>query len=297
MVLFVIFSVLVVLFFGVHVIQVYRLSVANQAILETGGHSVDIESRRLYYREFGERGERPALVLIHGFMGSSADFLEVAPQLAKQYHVIAVDLVPFGRSDHVPENDFSKAEMARLTSELLKKLKIEKYHLLGHSMGGEVALRIALKEPDHVDKLILVDSGGLESGPVRSVNPWLIRIFFKNYIVQRLVFGSTVNEVGAGEKRYFDRLFTVVQGIPAEALSAMTRENDSGGVSDQIKEIQKRTLILWGMGDAIIPLSQGVELSKRLSGSTLITLENVGHIPFVEAPETFVDAVLNFLSE
>ena len=132
--------------------------------LDNGGQFEIVDGFEMHYREMKPADmalSKTPLVLIHGLMGSSKDFEHIQPALALQRVVIAVDLPGFGRSDKDPALDFSKASMSRLVAGLMASLGYERYEVLGHSMGGEVAQRIALEYPDQVTGLILLDSAGL----------------------------------------------------------------------------------------------------------------------------------------
>jgi pimeloyl-ACP methyl ester carboxylesterase len=104
---------------------------------------------------FKELGQGPALVMLHGLFGSSDNWLGVAPKLAQHFHVFLVDLRNHGLSPH--SDDMSLDLMADDLTEFLDARYVEHAHILGHSLGGKVAMQFALKQPARVDRLIIVD--------------------------------------------------------------------------------------------------------------------------------------------
>ena len=121
-------------------------------------HFADIDGVRIHYQE---KGTGTPLVLIHGYTSSTYSWKDVFEPLAKSFHVIAVDLKGFGFSGK-PDGDYTRRAQAVLVEHLLEHLNIQKAWLCGNSMGGEVALNVALANPQRVAGLILIDSAGVE---------------------------------------------------------------------------------------------------------------------------------------
>src|SRR6267378_7521246 len=118
----------------------------------------EIDGVRVHYQE---KGTGTPLILIHGFTSSVFSWKDVFEPLSKKFHVIAVDLKGFGFSGK-PDGDYTRRAQAVLITHLLEHLNIEKAWLCGNSMGGEVALNVALANRERVSGLILVDSAGVE---------------------------------------------------------------------------------------------------------------------------------------
>ena len=109
----------------------------------------------LFYREYGSPGERPPLVFLHGLFGSSANWRGIARRFESDHHVVVPDLRNHGRSPHSDEVSYV-AQVADVVS-LLDRLGIAAGVLVGHSMGGKVAMQLALSRPDRVAGLVCVD--------------------------------------------------------------------------------------------------------------------------------------------
>lgn len=299
--------VILIGFMALFLLLLISLSVLDQAMkrrviselsdeLEAGVAVIEVDGAQLHYRQMGDGAE--VLLLIHGFMGSSFDFQQIMPSLAEHFTVYAVDQIGYGLSEKSTAFDFSKANSARLIAGMMERLGIEQYHILGHSMGGEVAMHIALNQPDNVRQLILLDSGGLtdpQQGMTLQIPAFFVEHVLKNYTLQRLVFNRTVHEKASASRDNFDRFYFFNRQIPARTLVKITQDNDSGSLSDQIRDIKQPTLVIWGRQDRIIPLEQGLRLNSKLQDSQIVVLENCGHLAYLEKPQELTRHVLSFL--
>ena len=118
---------------------------------------IDIHGERLAYYDEG-RGE--AILLIHGMAGSSQTWREILPPLAKKYRVIAPDLLGHGRSAK-PRTDYSLGAFAVGLRDLLDELEVDSATVVGHSLGGGIAMQFLYQHPDYCRRLVLLSSGGL----------------------------------------------------------------------------------------------------------------------------------------
>jgi pimeloyl-ACP methyl ester carboxylesterase len=235
------------------------------------------------------------------------------PTLAQHYDVIAPDLLGHGGSAK-PMGDYSLGAHASGLRDLLITLGISSATLVGHSFGGGVAMQIAYQHPELCDRLVLVSSGGLG----REVS-WLLRLGtlpFAEYAMP-LVFSRWVADRGTDISRFLGR-----RGLRAARLGEMWRaysslagtENRSAFVrtirtvmdtSGQTVSAMDRlylashvpTLIVWGAIDRIIPVAHAHAAHEAIEGSRLEILDDAGHFPHVEAPERFLEVVLQFLAE
>ena len=265
--------------------------------LEADVQVIEVDGARLHYRHMGDNEE--VLLLIHGFMGSSYDFHQIMPVLAEHFTVYAVDQIGFGLSDKSTDLDYRKANSASLIASMMENLNVEHYHILGHSMGGEVAMHIALNRPDNVSRLILLNSAGLtdpQQGRNTKLPAFLIEYVFKNYTLQRLVFNRTVYDQNVASRDNFNRFFYFNKQIPARTLVKITQDNDSGSLADQISDINQPSLVIWGRQDNIIPLEQGMSLYSQLRNSEIVILENCGHLPYLEKPHELSGHIRSFLT-
>jgi len=260
-----------------------------------------------------EAGEGPVLLLIHGMAGTCANWREVIEPLAREHTVIAPDLPGHGESA-AGGGDYSIGGLATGLRDLLLVLGHERATLVGHSLGGGVAMQMAYLFPEMVERLVLVSSGGL--GP--EVSPILraaalpgadLFITATAGVGQRV--GSTVGrglslvglrpnadvaEVARGyaslqdsrRRAAFLATLHAVVGARGQRVDARDRLHLAESVP---------VMIVWGARDSIIPVGHGEEAHAMIPGSRLVVFDDVGHLPQVEAPGRFIAAIQGFLRE
>ncbi|MGW3285634.1 alpha/beta fold hydrolase [Streptomyces sp. NPDC001002] len=264
-----------------------------------------------YRRAFRMAGEGPALVLIHGIGDSSATWTELIPDLARTHTVIAPDLLGHGASDK-PRADYSVAAYANGVRDLLTALGIESATLVGHSLGGGVAMQFAYQFPERTERLILVSAGGVGC----EVNPLLRLVSLPGAHLMlsslrlpgmRLQVGLTIRlmkllntDLGqdAGE------WLTLVDALPDEtARNAFVRSLRAvvdwrGQVVTMLDRCYLTegmpTMLLWGDRDSVVPVRHAYGAHEAMPGSRLEIFEGAGHFPFHSDPGRFVSLVEEF---
>lgn len=114
----------------------------------------------LYYEHYQNSDSKETLVLLHGFLSSTFSFRHLVPLLKEDYNVISVDLPPFGKSGKISSFKYSYQNLAATVVELMKSLGIREFNVVGHSMGGQIAMNILLHHPEYAKKGILLCSSG-----------------------------------------------------------------------------------------------------------------------------------------
>ena len=255
----------------------------------------------------------PVLLLIHGMAGDFHNWDEVVGPLAEQHLVIAPDLPGHGGSGP-GGGDYSLGAMAAALRDLLAALGHERATLVGHSLGGGIAMQFAYQFPEMTERLVLVSSGGLgpevsavlraaalpgadrfiatTAGPAGAVGTVLGR----GLSLVGLRPNADVAEVGRGyasladpERRtaFLATLRSVV-GTRGQRVNAGDRLYLAEGVP---------VLLVWGDRDPIIPVSHARAAHELIVGSRLEIFEDVGHMPQIEAPAKFVAVLERFVSE
>jgi pimeloyl-ACP methyl ester carboxylesterase len=262
---------------------------------------------RLYYRE---EGSGPPLLLIHGFGASTFTWRRVAPDLALTNRVILVDLKGFGQSDKPLDERYSIYDQADLLAQLIEEKDLRDLTLVGHSFGGGVALLLALENDDRlqgrIKRLVLLDS---------IAYPQNIPVFFRMLDVPvvsqlgiRMVPPSVQTRV-ALKIAYFDDSKITPEEVEAYAAPLKTAAGkhaiihsarqimpeDIATLSERYKTIALPTLIMWCDHDRIVPLEVGLKLRRTLPNSTLKLVEDCGHMPQEEQPETTLRLLREFL--
>lgn len=270
---------------------------------------IKLHGHTLSYRT-GGRG--PVLLLIHGITNSSASWDPVAAQLATRFTVIAPDLLGHGESDK-PRGDYSLGASASLMRDLLLALGHERATIVGHSLGGGIAMQMAYQFPERVERLVLVSSGGLG----RHVTPVLraVALPAAEYVLPLLASQPLVNagsKVGGWIQRVGLRVgadvaamakgFASLQDIEARRAFVHTARSviEIGGqrvsATDKLYLAEAvPTLILWGDRDSIIPARHGIRAHEQMPGSRLKVFTGAGHFPHHDDPLGFSAALTDFI--
>ena len=248
-------------------------------------------------------GQGEAVVFIHGYTGSNQDWANQIPVLLPKYRLVALDLRGHGKSAAPSrEEDYSIKIFAEDVFGLLGMLNIKKCCLVGHSLGGFIALQFALEHQDMLAALVLV---GTSSGPL-AMAPGYAQLRQKLSELARSQGMEAAFEYDAAnnpqrierfqkhpELREVTRrkmLMTSVDGYVYIANAMGKREP----VTSRLSEIKVPTLIYRGEED--LPFADAVQtLKKGIADSELVTVNGVGHSPHEEAPEVFNGALLRFL--
>ncbi|QBJ98246.1 alpha/beta hydrolase [Rhodococcus sp. ABRD24] len=271
-----------------------------------------------YRRAFRMAGEGPAVLLLHGIGDNSSTWNEIIPHLAQNYTVIAPDLLGHGRSDK-PRADYSVAAYANGMRDLLSVLGIDKVTVVGHSLGGGVAMQFAYQFPHMVDRLALVSTGGV----TKDVHPLLrlISMPVVNEALKLLRIPGAITTV-----RVVGEVISRLHGSPLRPGAILHDTPDLvrvlGALPDPTAyEAYLRTLrsvvdwrgqvvtmldrcyltenlpvqLIWGDRDSVIPISHGHLAHSAMPGSRLEIFEGAGHFPFRDDPLRFLSVVEDFL--
>ena len=263
------------------------------------------------WREAGNDG--PVVVLVHGIAGSSATWAPLVDRLAEHYRVVIPDLLGHGASAK-PRGDYSLGAHASGLRDLLTLLGHDRVTVVGHSLGGGVAMQFAYQHPERCARLVLVSSGGL--GP--DVSPVLRAAALPGAdLVLRLAAHPRVAVAGAGVGRWLDKarlgpsqsVRQFAEGFASLAdretrrsfLATVRTVIDSRGqlvsATDRLYlAASMPTLIVWGGRDRIIPVAHARQAHAAMPGSRLEVLERAGHFPHVDEPERFAAVLLDFLA-
>ena len=256
-------------------------------------------------------GEGPPLVLLHALGESAFDWRWVLLTLAHTHRVYAPDLPGFGYSAK-PAADYSPAFFARFVGAYLDALGLERTAVVGNSIGGLAALRLALSEPARVSALGLVASAGLG----REITYALRLPTLPGYGEAAVAWGKTpMGALGRAWSRV-PLLFGRPERAPAEWITEQTRiaqlpgfteatmaalrtQVDLGGqrevLVDQLPYLQMPTLVVWGEHDRVFPYSQGQKVVSHLRQESLELVPDCGHLPHVERPDRFAAILGRFL--
>lgn len=272
---------------------------------------VRLHGHRLAYRVAGDPG-LPVVLLIHGVTSSSATWDPIIPALAQHAHVIAPDLLGHGNSDK-PRADYSLGAFASGLRDLLEHLGHERVTVVGHSLGGGVAMQFAYQYFEYCERVVLVSSGGLG----REVSLALRAATLPGVeLVLPVIANTYLRNAGVAASRLLRRLpmrlrpsvaevargYATLADSPARTAFVHTLRSvvEPGGqrvsASDRLYLADGRAaLIVWGALDTVIPVAHAHVAHAAMPGSTLEIFEQSRHFPHMDEPGRFARVLLQFL--
>ena len=267
---------------------------------------IEIDEMNVHFRD---EGEGFPIVLIHGTAASLHTWDDWTDELKKTNRVIRMDLPAFGITGPNKNADYSLQAYTDFLNSFIDKLKLEKFHLAGNSLGGNIAWNYAADYPQKVEKLILVDASGLPTNKQppsifkMAKNPLLKNLFL--YVTPKMLIKKNIEEVYADDSKITEEL---VNRYHKMALRVGNRKAfidraktdfglDSVVNINKLKTIMTPTLLIWGAQDLWIPLDNGIRMNRILVNSTLKVLENSGHVPMEENPKESLKLMKDFLLE
>ncbi len=267
---------------------------------------VKIDGKQVHYRDEGI-GE--TIVLIHGTAASLHTWNDWTKELVKQFRVIRMDLPAFGLTGANKSRDYSIKSYTLFLHNFLTKLNLEKFYLVGNSLGGNIAWNYIAENPNKVEKLILVDASGL---PTNKPQPWIFKmaktpilnsLFL--YVTPKIVIKNNIEQVYYDDAKISDKLITRYHKMALrkgnrEAFIDRAKTDFKLGEKANLKKLKSittETLLIWGENDTWIPLDNGKRMDSLMQNSKLVVLKNTGHVPMEENPEESLKVFVEFLKK
>ena len=259
--------------------------------------SLQVDNHDIVYLEGGE-GE--TILLFHGFAGDKEHWTRFARYLTGKYRVIAPDSPPAGESTKKEDEDY--LSQAKRLHTFASKLGLKKYHIVGNSMGGNIAGLYAIEYPEEVLSLGLFNAAGVKSpNPsklseklAQGVNPLIVnneeefdslmKFSFVNPPYIPGFFKSEVMRKSAANKKFNEKVFSDIV-------------KDGNLLEPKLSKIKAKTLILWGDTDNIIDVSSVEVFKKAIKNNKVVIIEKCGHTPMIEQPEETAKHYLEFITQ
>ncbi|MGB0366054.1 MAG: alpha/beta fold hydrolase [Flavobacteriaceae bacterium] len=255
---------------------------------------------KIHYRD---EGAGTPIVLIHGTGASLHTWEDWTKDLIEDYRVIRLDLPAYGLTGQDPQKRYSSKDYVDLLDTFLTKLKVEKFHLAGNSLGGLISWLYASYHPEKVDKLVLLDPSGF---PFKST-PMVIKMaktpvlnYFIRYVTPRSFIEKNIKEV------YYDH--TLIKASTIDRYHDLIRFEgnreafidrayiEREDYRDRLSLIKATTLILWGENDAWIPVSDAPKFKAAIDNAQVVIMPKTGHVPMEERPKESLAIVAAFLA-
>jgi pimeloyl-ACP methyl ester carboxylesterase len=284
--------------------------VAGVAPTGFDAYEVDLHGHRAVYRA---AGSGPTVVLIHGMINSSRHWERVALALAETHHVVAPDLIGHGDAA-TPRGDYSLGAHAASIRDLLAAIGVERATIVGHSLGGGVAMQFFYQFPQRTERLVLISSGGLGQkvspllrGAALPGSASLLRLATRRAVVTAInSAGARLRAAGrsegaslqaiaralrplesSGSRRAFMQTLRAVIDVHGQHVSASDRLYLLGDMP---------TLIVWGERDRTIPIEHGRAAHAAIPNCRFETLPKAAHFPNLEDPDGLATVLADFLA-
>jgi abhydrolase domain-containing protein 6 len=278
--------------------------------------NITLNGHRLSYSTTGNP-DAPPLMLLHGWMSYRGVWRQTVDALQTSHYCVAVDLLGFGESDKPSEADYSLPVQGNRVLQLADALGWNQFALMGHSMGGQIALCIASTlSPHRIQRLISV--AGVVSA---RLSPYVENVTYKWISLSRrfpqmfalLRWLSRYRWVACSPSSGFRTWFYRMEAIPFEdwALDREMAFQPQGhlaayqagqaihalNLTSQLHQITAPTLAIFGQQDAVVPLSDGRLVQQHVPNSRLVLIDDCGHYPMYEKPVQYLQAVRAFLMD
>jgi pimeloyl-ACP methyl ester carboxylesterase len=246
----------------------------------------------MFHRRFGKG---PAVIFQHGFLGGSGIWAPQIAHFSRNYDVIAPDLPGFAASGQLlpPE---SLEGFGSLLIKFLDEQSIDRFSLVGHSIGGMIALQVALDYPDRIDRLVLY--GTAPSGASRerfeSIEQSIARILSQGIDLQADIVVGTWFVAGAAAP-YFEMARAAGSGLLATTAAKIMKSTSEWDVSDRLGEIKAPTLVICGDRDRSCPPNESLRLWRSIKNVDLAIVPNCSHCVHLERTDLFNGIVSDFL--
>jgi pimeloyl-ACP methyl ester carboxylesterase len=272
---------------------------------------IELHGRRVIYRV---AGSGPPIVLIHGMLNSSSHWRSVAQSLASEYTVIAPDLIGHGDSA-APRGDYSLGAHAASIRDLLAAIGIDRATIVGHSLGGGVAMQFFYQFPQRVERLALISSGGLgrevtpalRTAALPGVLPLLALTIRPRLVGALAQSGERLRARGVGAGVYLQAAARALRPLQSDGarqafLQTLRAVIDVHGqrvsATDRLYLLEALpTMIVWGERDNTIPLEHGRAAHEAIPHSRFRTLAEAAHFPHLEDPDGLSELLREFMRE
>ena len=252
-----------------------------------------IEGLKIYYIVKGDGPE--TLLLVHGNVSSTEYWDKFLNILPSQYRAVALDLRGCGLTEHPPDG-YNIPQFVEDVNQFASQLKLTRFHLLGHSMGGMTSMLFTLKHLEKVQTLALLDSvpanGLFLNEEVRSY----FRVIMEDRAALRQIMEQMVVPFGEGPS-FVERATEIAFACAPQTFTENPESMHQTNFISELSQITAPTLIIHGKDDAVIPLEFMVPTMKAIVDAQVIIFTRCGHSPQVEYPKQFAETYLGFIAK
>ena len=257
--------------------------------------------------------QNPPVIMVHGWCSHRGVWRQTIAALEGKYYCIAVDLLGFGASDKSDGSDYSLSTQAQRVLTLADQLGFKTFSLIGHSMGGQIAMYLAaVLAPRRVEKLVVV--GGVVTGKLSDAAEKTSVPFFRNARKMPWLYGLARSLIKSRPiaRSVFKAWFFNMENPPFEAWEAdrlaafnpacvISADESSKAIhaldlTQHLRKIQAQTLLIWGKQDGVVPQDQALLAQTLIPNNDLALIEKCGHFPMYEKKGPYLKALALILS-
>jgi len=237
-------------------------------------------------------GEGPAVLILHGWGGSSDSWLSVQKILSKNgFKVVVPDLPGFGKS-LTPKEPWQVSDFVNWAKSFIDSLNLNDFYLIAHSFGGQVAVKFTVLYPERVKKIVFCASAAIRPRPG---------------LKTRIIFFIAKTGNAIFSPRYLVRLKDAARNFLYTLLRHRDYVKANGTMRDTIKKIleedllselpkiKKETLIIWGSADKLVPIKHAYIYKEKIENSKMEVFSSIGHSPHLEIPEKLAEVIIKFI--
>ena len=259
----------------------------------------NVEGFRIRYIESGDSDEH--VLFIHGLGGSSESWINNISMFKDHFHVLAPDLIGFGRSDK-PKINYNMKTFTNFVNRFMDSLGIKKANIIGSSMGGQIAAEFAISWPTKVERLVLISPAGVppkEFKGTSELKKFVNVLESRNLTEVKNALVPIYSNVSTITNDYVKSVYSYITmpGARYAFLSSLNESAKAPRLVGRLRASKIRTLIVWGKDDNLIPVRYCEPFISKMKDCRLLILEKCGHRPHAEKPTIFNKTVIDFLEE
>ena len=238
--------------------------------------------------QYIDEGQGETLLLLHGLFGALNNWEGVINHFKQHYRVI-IPLMPI---HEMPIKEAGCEGLTEFIEGFVDYKGLDKFTVIGNSLGGHVALIYTLRHPEKIQRLILTGSSGLFENSMGGSYP---KRGNYEYIKERVEY--TFYDPKTASKELVDEVFEITNSIPkVMRIIAIAKSAQRNNMAKDIVHIKAPTLLIWGLNDTITPPEVGHEFNQLIPGSTLRFIDKCCHAPMMERPVEFNEIVTEWLN-
>lgn len=235
--------------------------------------------------EFKDEGKGPTILMLHGWGNNLHTFDSITEKLKKDYRIIRLDLPGFGQSE-IPKKDWHLNDYTSFVQQFIEKLEINPEILIGHSFGGRIIIKGTAQKVFKADKNILISSAGIKKS--NTLKNKTIKVIAKT--------GKAITSIIPGKEKIKEIFYKNIKsdynetGEMKDTFLNIIQED----LQSHASKIKTPTLLIWGDGDNVTPVTDGQKLHKLIKNSELKIIKDSDHFVHEKKPKEVINAIKNF---